>query len=94
MEKKNYQKQQKLGHLKNKNNQKGINVSSEKDGRKKIDKNYGTIAVNVSYAKKDKLYPAHVSKQNSNCEKQVILSMISNKEKLWYFLVVKKYNIY
>lgn len=72
MEKKNYQKQQTLGHLKNKNNQKGINVSSEKDGRKKIDKNYGTTAVNVSYAKKDKLYPAHVSKQNSNCEKQII----------------------
>ena len=79
---KNYQKQQKLDYLKNKNNQKGINVSSEKDGRKKIDKNYGTIAVKVSYAKKNKLYPAYVSKQNSNCEKQVILSMISNEEKL------------
>ena len=32
--------------------------------------------------KKKKIYPAYVSKHNSNREKQVILLMISNGEKL------------
>ena len=31
--------------------------------------------------KKKKIYPAYVSKHNSNCEKQVILLMILNNEK-------------
>ena len=47
---------------------------SEKDDWKKIEKN------NVAVAK-EKMYPAYVSKYNSNHEKQVILSMIS-KEKI------------
>ena len=33
------------------------------------------------YAKKEKIYPAYLSKRNSNREKQVILLMISNGEK-------------
>ena len=41
------------------------------------------------YAKKEKIYPAYVSKHNSNREKQVILLMISNGEK-WHYLAVKK----
>ena len=41
------------------------------------------------YAKKEKIYPAYVSKHNSNCEKQVLLLMISNEEK-WNYLAVKK----
>ena len=41
------------------------------------------------YAKKEKVYPAYVSKYNSNCEKQVILLMISNGEK-WHYLAVKE----
>ena len=41
-------------------------------------------------AKKEKIYPAYVSKHNSNSEKQVILLMISNGEKLWHYLAVKK----
>ena len=40
--------------------------------------------------KKEKIYPAYVSKHNSNCEKQVILLVISNREKLWHYLAVKK----
>ena len=32
------------------------------------------------YAKKEKIYPAYVSKFTSNCEKQVILLMFSNGE--------------
>ena len=43
---------------------------------KKIEKNNVTIALNVLYAKKEKIYPAYVSKHNSNHEKQVILLMI------------------
>ena len=40
--------------------------------------------------KKEKIDPAYVSKHNSNREKQVILLMISNREKLWHYLAVKK----
>ena len=39
--------------------------------------------------KKKKIYPACVSKHNSNCEKQVILLMISNGEKQWNYFAVK-----
>ena len=50
------------------------------------------------YAKKEKMYPAYVSKNNSNCEKQVILLMIPNGEKReaksegqrWQYVAVKK----
>ena len=41
------------------------------------------------YAKKEKIYPAYVSKHNSNREKQVILLMIPNGEG-WHCLAVKK----
>ena len=40
-----------------------------------------TITLNVLHAtKKEKIYPAYVSKHNSNREKQVILLMIPNGE--------------
>ena len=39
--------------------------------------------------KKKKIYPAYVSKNNSNHEKQVILLMIPNGDK-WHYLAVKK----
>ena len=45
---------------------------------KKNQKNNLTIALNVLHAKKEKIYPAHVSKHNLNREKQIILLMISN----------------
>ena len=38
--------------------------------------------------KKKKIYPAYVSKYNSNHEKQVVILTISNKEK-WHYLAVK-----
>ena len=41
--------------------------------------------------KKKKIYPAYVSKHNSNREKQVILLMISNGEK-WHYLTLKKFS--
>ena len=45
-----------------------------------FEKNYVTTALNVLYAKKEKIYPAHVSKHNSNRKKQVILLMLLNNE--------------
>ena len=44
-------------------------------------KNNLTIAIHVFYAENEKIYPAHVSKNNSNHEKQVILLMIPNGDK-------------
>ena len=73
----------------NKHSWEGINFSSEKDDWKKVEKNIVTNVLNVLYAKKEKVYPAYVSKYNSNCEKQVILLMISNGKK-WYYLAVKE----
>ena len=49
----------------------------------KIEKNNRTIALNVLYAKKQKIYPA--SKYNSNREKQIILLMNKNEEG-WHYL--------
>ena len=60
----------------------GINFPSEKDDWKKYDKNSGTIAVNVLYAEKEKVYPAYVSKHNSNCEKRVILLMTTKRRRV------------
>ena len=47
---------------------------------KKIEENNVIIALNVLYSKKEKIYHAYVSKQNSNREKQVILVMTSNRQ--------------
>ena len=64
-------------------------VSIGKRLLEKNEKNNVTIALNVLYAKKEKIYPAYVSKHNSNREKQVIFLMISNEEG-WHYLAVKK----
>ena len=44
------------------------------------EKNNITNALNILYAKKEKICLAYVSKNNSNRERQVILLMISNGE--------------
>ena len=77
-EKKDPQKLKKIKPFINKHNWQGINYSSEKDDWKKIKKNNLTIALNVLYAKKEKIHPVHVLKQTSNSEKQVLLWMIPN----------------
>ena len=41
-----------------------------------MEKNNLTIALNVLYTKKEKIYPACASKHSSSCEKQVILLII------------------
>ena len=48
-----------------------------------------TIVVNNLYFIQEKIYPPYVSKYNSNREKKVILSMVSNGEG-WHYLAVKK----
>ena len=73
----------------NKYNWEGINFLSEKDGWKKFQKNNVKIARHVLHAKKEKIYPAYVSKHNSNRDKRVILLIISNG-KGWHYLPVKK----
>ena len=56
-------------HFTNKNNWEEINFPSQKEDWKKIEKNNVTIALNVLYAKQEKIYPNCVSKHNKNCEK-------------------------
>ena len=67
-----------------------MNFSSEKDNWKIFEKKNVTVFLNVFYAKKKNINPAYVSKHNSNRQKQVILLMTSNGEKLWHYLRVKK----
>ena len=45
-------------------NLEGINFTSEKDDWKKIETNDLIIALNVFYAKKEKIYSAYISKHN------------------------------
>ena len=52
----------------------------KKDDWKKFEKNNVTLAFDVLYAKKEKLYPAYVSKHNLDCEKQVFLLMKLEKD--------------
>ena len=42
------------------------------------------IALNVLYAKNEKICPAYVSKHNSNCEKQIVVLMIQHG-KGWHY---------
>ena len=56
---------------------------------KKFKKDNLTNALNVLYAKKGKIYPAYISRHNSNREKQVIFLMVSNREGCHY-LELKK----
>ena len=63
--------------------------SIKKDDWKKIEKSNVNIDCNVLCAKKEKIYPAHVSKNNSSHENQVILLMIPNRKRYDY-LAVKK----
>ena len=70
-------------------NWKGIIFPSGKDDWKRFEKNDLTIALNYLYVQKEKIYPADVSKHNSNREKQVIILMIPNG-KGWHYITVKK----
>ena len=67
--KKYLQKISKIKPFVNKYKQEGIHFTSEKDDWKKIEKNNVTLFLNVLYTKKEKIYPAYVSKHNLNREK-------------------------
>ena len=56
-----------------------IYSQSEKDDWNKCGKNNATIVLNVFYVNKENIYPAYVSKNYSNLEKQVIILMIPNE---------------
>ena len=88
IKKKNSQKIPKTKAFINKYNWEEITYLSQKDVQKKFQKNQGAIALNVLYAKKEKIYPTYVSKHNSNHEKQVTLLMILNGEG-WHYLTLK-----
>ena len=64
--KKDLQRITKLKPFINKYNWEGINFKSEKSNWKSFLKNSGRIALNVLYSKKEKVYPAYVSKHNLN----------------------------
>ena len=66
-----------------------INFPLQKDDWKRFEKNNVTISLNVFNTKKEKIYPAFVSKHNSNRAKPVTILMISNRDK-WHYLAVKK----
>ena len=51
------------------------------------------IALNLSYVKKEKIYPDYVLTYNSNCKKQVILLIISNEKKNMSLFCSKKITI-
>ena len=75
----------------NKYNWKGIDYPSEMDDWKTFEKNNPTIDVNILYIKETEICRAYISKISSNCEKQIILLVIPNKELArWYYLAVKE----
>ena len=76
--KKNPQRIAKIKPFINTYNWEGINYPSEKDDWKKFEKSNVTSALIVLYAKNEKMYPVYVSNHNSNCEKQVVLLIVSN----------------
>ena len=75
----------------NKYNCKGINYPSKIYDWNTYGKNNATVALNILHIKEKEISPAFISKINWNCEKQIILLIIPNKEKEgWHYLVVKK----
>ena len=54
----------------NKNNREGINYPSKIDYWKAFRKNNPTIVLNILYTKENEIFPAYISKRNSNCEKK------------------------
>ena len=75
----------------NKYNCKGINYPSKIYDWKTYEKNNATVALNNLHIKEKEISPPFISKINWNCEKQIVLLIIPNKEKEgWHYLVVKK----
>ena len=58
---------------------------------KNLKKNNLTIVLIISYARKEKVYPAYISKHNSNFEKQATFLTIPNGE-WWHYITLKNYH--
>ena len=56
----------------NKCNWKRINYSSKTDNWETFEKNNSAVALNILYIKEKEIYPAYITKINSNCEKNSI----------------------
>ena len=71
---------------------KGINYPSKIDEWVTFHEKNPITALNISILNKKEICLTYISKNNSNCEKQIILLMIPNEEKegLRHYLVVKK----
>ena len=65
----------------NKYKWKWINYPSKTDDWKTSEKSNSPIALNILYIEEKKLCPAHISKIDLNCGKQIILLIIPNEEK-------------
>ena len=57
---------------------------------KKTEINNLAITLNILYAKNEEIYSVYLSNYNSNRKKQVILLMISSREK-WNYTDIKNY---
>ena len=79
----------------NKHKVKWINDPSKIDGDwKTFEKNNLTIDLNILFIIKKEIRPAYISKINWNCEKQILLLIISSEEKEdWHYLAVKKLSV-
>ena len=56
-----------------------------------FEKNYQTVALIILYIKEKEMCPGFISKINLDCEKEIILLMTPNEEKVvWNYLTVKK----
>ena len=50
-----------------------------------------TMGLNILYIKEKEICPTYISKINSNCEKEIILLMVSSEEKEgWDYLASKE----
>ena len=65
----------------NKYNWKGINYPLKIDDSKTFEKNNPIIALNILYIKEKEKCSTYISKFNWNCEKQITILIIQNKEK-------------
>ena len=82
---------ERVSNIINKYNWDGIKIPIKLEDWKIFEKNNRTIALNVLYIKRMEIFPVYVSKINSDCQKQVILLMIPNKEKeSCHYLAVKR----
>ena len=87
---KNPQRISKIKPFINTYNWKDIKFPSHSNDWKKFEQNNKTIALNILYLPYNtkQIRPAHISKYNYKRDNQVILLMITDKEK-WHYLGVK-----